>query len=144
MVNRVSIAAIPADQFNAWEPDLKVWFDKFYDKFPTEKTFEGLKKDILDREYQVWAVVGDTPIAFALTYLVDDQCNTCVISHCAGKDYEQWAGQLIATIRVWSHSLGSTKFEIVGRPGWERALRKFGLVKTKVILELKDGQGQNN
>lgn len=132
------IEAITASIFDDWRERLAPHLASFCERSGGSLEVERLVSDIMDEGYQVWAVIdNDEVLACALTFLQDDARKTCVISHCSGRDYEQWAGQLLATIRVWSHSLGSTKLEAVTRPGWQKVLRKFGMVKTHVILELK-------
>lgn len=132
------IEAITASIFDDWRERLAPHLASFCERSGGSLEVERLISDIMDEGYQVWAVIdNDEVLACALTFLQDDARKTCVISHCSGRDYEQWAGQLLATIRVWSHSLGSTKLEAVTRPGWQKVLRKFGMVKTHVILELK-------
>lgn len=132
------IEAITASIFDDWRERLAPHLASFCERSGGSLEIERLVSDIMDEGYQVWAVIdNDEVLACALTFLQDDARKTCVISHCSGRDYEQWAGQLLATIRVWSHSLGSTKLEAVTRPGWQKVLRKFGMVKTHVILELK-------
>jgi len=139
MGNSAFVTAIPASEFESWRPKLDTHLASFCERSGGSLEIERLVSDIMAEGYQVWAVIdGNEVLACALTFLQDDAKKTCVISHCSGRDYEQWAGQLLATIRVWSHSLGSTKLEAVTRSGWEKVLRKFGMVKTHVILELKE------
>lgn len=138
MGDGISVIAVPADQFERWRPRLQRYFDSFADRSGGSLRPDTLPGHVRDRDMQCWAVVGgggDT-IACALTNIMDDETKTCVITHCAGHDYEQWSGELLATIYAWSRTLGSTKLEAVTRPGWERALRRYGMRKTHVILEL--------
>tara|TARA_R110000744_G_scaffold366192_2_gene475143 strand:+ start:1111 stop:1536 length:426 start_codon:yes stop_codon:yes gene_type:complete len=138
MDNGLSIEAIGSEIFKEHEREAAELFVRFEEKFTDEKKWIDLVPEILSRQYQL-CIVRDAgkAIAVALTFVKDDARKTCVISHCAGHGYEQWVDQLLVTIRVWSHSLGSTKLEIVARPGWERILRPLGMVKTHVIMELK-------
>ena len=146
MGDGLSIAAISADSIDDWLGRIDWHLNNFCERSGGSLTIDRLIEDIRERQYQCWVVLGgETVEACALTFLQNDATKTCVISHCAGHNQEQWAGQLLATIRVWSHSLGSTKLEAVTRPGWERVLRNFGMVKTHVILELKEhGKSKNN
>jgi hypothetical protein len=139
MGDSVSIKAISTDILDEWLGRIEWHLNSFCERSGGSLTLERLVKDIRAQEYQCWIVLSCESVAgCALTFLQNDATKTCVISHCAGHNYEQWAGQLLATIRVWSHSLGSTKLEAVTRPGWERVLRPLGMVKTHVILELKE------
>lgn len=139
MGNGLFVNAISADIFDDWAERIAWHLNSFCDRSGGSLTLDRLIEDIRNREYQCWVVMqGEAVEACALTFLQNDATKTCVISHCAGHNYEQWVGQLLATIRVWSHSLGSTKLEAVTRPGWEKVLRPFGMVKTHVILELKE------
>ena len=134
------VEAITSEMFADWRERLDWSLNSFCERSGGSLEVEALVSDIMAEGYQVWAVLDDAEVlACALTFMQNDATKTCVISHCAGHDYEQWVGQLLATIRVWSHSLGSTKLEAVTRPGWEKVLRPFGMVKKHVILELKDG-----
>lgn len=139
------ICAIDATYFEAFEPEIDWHLNSFCDRSGGSITRESLRADIMAHHYQVWAVrIAGTIKAVALTFIKEDATKTCVISHCAGNDFEQWSGALIATIRVWSASLGSTKLEAVTRPGWERVLRKFGMKKTHVVLELENVKGEDD
>lgn len=131
---------IPAEQFPQWLPRLQRFFDSFADRSGGSLGPETLIGYVCDRDAQCWAVVDQSGgvEACALTNILDDQTKTCVITHCAGQDYEQWCGELLATIYAWSRSLGSTKLEAVTRPGWERVLSRYGMRKTHVVLELNE------
>ncbi len=133
------ILAVPASEFAIWQDKLDWHLSSFVERSGGSLTKDRLLEDILDQEYQVWVVLEEANVkACALTFIQDDATKTCVISHCAGEDFENWFEQLLVTIRVWSFSLGSTKLEAITRPGWERVLRPLGMVKTHVILELQD------
>ena len=133
---------VTAAQWPEWVEKLEWHIHSFCKRSGGSLTIERLAGDILAGEYQVWAVVSpDAVRACALTYLMDDETKTCVISHCAGEGFKEWAGMLLATIAAWSHQKGSTKLNAVTRPGWERVLRQYGMKKTHVILELDYGQG---
>ena len=139
MGKSVSIEAISADILDEWLDQIEWHLNSFCERSGGSLALDRLVNDMREKEYQCWIVLcGESVEACALTFFQNDATKTCVISHCAGHNYEQWAGQLLATIRVWSHSLGSTKLEAVTRPGWERSLRTLGMVKTHVILELKE------
>ena len=139
MDHSLSITAISADILDDWLDRIDWHLNSFCDRSGGSLTRERLINDIRSREYQCWVVMnGYEVMACALTFLQKDATKTCVISHCAGKQHEKWAGQLLATIKVWSHSLGSTKLEAITRPGWEKSLKAFGMVKTHVLLELKE------
>lgn len=46
--------------------------------------------------------------------------------------------EITETLKNWAKELGAT-VELVGRPGWVRALKKHGWKQTSVIMEVENG-----
>ena len=80
---------------------------------------------------------GDDVKACALTHISSDAGKTCVVLACAGADFKDWFEILIETLYNWSKEIGSNKFEVHARPGWEKYLKHLGMKKTHVVMELK-------
>jgi len=136
-----SVTCIPPGEFDSAEEILRPFLENFAERSGGRETYERFASGCREAHYQVWAVhVGGDLAAIALTQILDDATRTCVISHCAGQGYQQWAGDLLAMVKVWSANVGSTKLHAISRPGWERALRSFGMVKTHVVLELREDE----
>ena len=140
MGQSVLIKAVTAGEIDAWLPRLAWMFQSFEDRSGGSQRVEDHIANIKARRTQCWAVIlDDTPVACALTRLEKSRIGEVVITHCAGKDHKQWAETLLKTIQAWGREVQSPKLTIICRPGWEKTLKEFGMVKTHVVLEFDHG-----
>ena len=132
------VLAVPASEFAGWFDRLSWHFNSFVERSSGANTLESIVRSVLDRETQCWVVVdGDDVKACALTHISSDAGKTCVVLACAGADFKDWFEILIETLYNWSKEIGSNKFEVHARPGWEKYLKHLGMKKTHVVMELK-------
>jgi hypothetical protein len=86
------------------------------------------------QERQLWVAIEDRVRAVMLTSLLADRTNTVLVTQCAGDGRGDWVG-LWDRIEEWARSIGSTRVEIVCRPGWKRDLAVFGFRQTHIVME---------
>lgn len=92
---------------------------------------------IITGAFPLWVVIRNDEIkAVAVSPIQSDNLNTCMI-HVAGKDYEDWTGDLLETIKRWAFENGSERVLVTARLGWEKILKKHGMKKTHVIMEIR-------
>lgn len=93
---------------------------------------------VKEHDMQCWlAVCGDNTVkAVCLTRVLDDRTQTVQVTHCAGEDMQAWA-MFMNNIIEWARERGSSAFEAITRPGWERVLKPYGFKKTHVVLEVE-------
>jgi len=131
------VRAVPANEFPVWYDRLTWHFQSFADRSSGGNTVESIVKSVMDRETQCWVVMAGEEIkACALTHIASDAGKTCVVLACAGADFKDWFEILAKTLYDWSKEVGSNKFEIHARPGWEKYLKHLGMKKTHIVMEL--------
>lgn len=135
--SKLVVEAITAGDFPKWFDRLTWHFESFADRSSGANTVESIVKSVLDRETQCWAVIeGDRVRACALTHISNDAGKTCVVLACAGEGAKDWFEILVKTLYSWSKEVGSNKFEVHARPGWEKYLKHLGMRKTHIVMEL--------
>lgn len=121
---------VPATSVDEWLPKLGWHFESFCRDGAL--TPDGLVQDVRDKERQLWlAVEGDEVHAALLTSVAEDNYQTLVVTHCAGRGRRGWL-HLFAFVEDWARGIGCKRIEAITRPGWERVL---GMKKTHVVLE---------
>jgi hypothetical protein len=93
---------------------------------------EDLIADIRNRDRQLWLAVDDRVRAVCLTLVNEDRLKSVSVTHCAGDGMGEWA-YMLGLIQDWARAIGSKRFEVICRPGWERILKD--VKKSHVILE---------
>jgi hypothetical protein len=96
-------------------------------------SFVDIERDILHGGALLWLAWSDRIEAAASTAL---QCTdaglVCVITACGGVDRRRWL-PLLAGIEQYARAEGCARVRIVGRRGWQRALKGYGL--KAIVLE---------
>jgi hypothetical protein len=95
--------------------------------------FADIERDVLYGGALVWLAWSDRIEAAAATALVKTDAGlVCVITACGGIDRARWL-PLLAGIEDYARAEGCKSVRLVGRRGWQRALRGYGL--KAVVLE---------
>lgn len=81
-----------------------------------------VERMVADREAQFWPGRASA----AVTTIQDDPLETRVLIWLAGGALGELAGPQIARIERWARARGCRRMLIVGRAGWERALKPQG------------------
>lgn len=125
--------AVPAHEADEWVPRIGWHLEQF--AASGAATAADFIADIMDRQRQLWVVDDDGAVACVLlTSVAVDRFNTVQVTHCAGRNYEDWL-HLWPVIEGWAREIGAGRIEVTARRGWERPLRKFGLAPTHTVLE---------
>lgn len=82
-------------------------------------------------EWQAW-VAGDFEAVCLTEIQKFDKAQVLIIRGLAGDGMDRWLHHL-ATIEKWGAERGCDRVRIVGRPGWERALKDYR--KVQVYME---------
>jgi hypothetical protein len=87
---------------------------------------DDIKLFLLDGKCQLWLSWRDgKPEAFCVTEVVCyPRKKICRLFLGAGRDRNHWLG-FEPLVTAWAKSNGCTGFELIGRPGWRRALRHW-------------------
>jgi hypothetical protein len=127
----------PVLDYAAWRDRLAWHMGSFAERSGGARPVEAIEASIEAQETQCWVVLDATGevYACALTYIAQDAAQTCIVLACAGKEFELWLSDLLATINAWRIEYGSLKMEVHARPGWEKFLKAEGMKKTHVIME---------
>lgn len=117
-------------------PDMAKELQRIPQFWDTWWTLDYLQEAILRSEMQCWAVgprdcfffVG---ISRVLVYPAN-RILSAVVGF--GHSIELSLPVLIGTLQKYAATLGCTKLEVVGRPGWKQILREYGFKQTAVVL----------
>lgn len=126
MGGRNSIIPIPASDVDDWKDRLHWYFASFCRDGSLNP--EDLWNDVANERRQLWYLPAKAAL---LTTVQDDNYQTCVVTHCAGHQMNEWA-HLFGYIEDWARGIGCQRIEAIARPGWERIL---DMKKTHVVLE---------
>ena len=131
------ITGILADEFKRFEAQIWPYLDGFAARDLDGSTAEGLARDILSRDRQMWAI-NDFQ-AFALTKVTSKAVR---ITHCAGERAEEWRDALDDEMRAWAQSMGKARVISLARPGWSKYAKSRGYREAhrEMVLELNNGQ----
>jgi hypothetical protein len=96
--------------------------------------FKPVKESVLAGTALLWLAAKDNHIhAAAVTEINETEWRrTCVIVACSGRRMTEWL-PLIAAIEKFARTEGCAGVQIMGRPGWERALKEYR--RKAVVLE---------
>lgn len=132
------VLAITKKDFPEWFDRLRWHFDSFVERSSGANTLESIIQSIMTEDTQCWVVtIAGAVRACALTHISNDAGKTCVVLACAGEGFQDWFEILVKTLYSWSKEVGSNKFEVHARPGWEKPLKHLGMKKTHIVMELE-------
>ena len=126
------IVPVPASALGAWLDEIRPQLESF--AADGVLTVEDFIASIMRQERQLWVAVDDRVRAVLLTSLLADRTNTVLVTQCAGDGREDWLG-LWDRIEEWALAIGSSRVEIVCRPGWKRDLAGLGFRQTHIVME---------
>ena len=91
---------------------------------------EHIQAQLREGFMQLWSIQdtrqGNKPICFIVSHIVQvEGFRTLIIRWCGGERIEEWLEE-ITTMEKWATNQNCHKVEIWGRPGWIRAMRRFG------------------
>lgn len=118
----------------AW-PMVEGYIENALDYADGKYTTEDVKQDIIDEKKQLWVAYNGREIfgvivTEILIYPQDSRLRFFVI---AGKEFDEWV-KFEEIVFNWAKSLGCTKVETCGRPGWTRKLKDRGYELIHTIL----------
>lgn len=124
---------VPATELHKWRDKIHWHLESFSENGIYAP--EDFIADIKDRRRQLWLVVDNGAVeCVLLTSIADDRLKTCLVTHCAGRNFHAWV-HLFGVVEDWAKAEGCKRIEAKTRPGWERILKRFDLKKTHVVLE---------
>jgi hypothetical protein len=130
----LKLVAVQVGELDAVLPHISWHLNSFAERSNGRLTVEDITDSLRAGHRQLWLAVDGAIKGAALTEVANDRASTVRLTQGAGEDAAEWAF-LIEGIMEWARQRGSTAFEAVCRPGWERYFKKFGLKKTHVVME---------
>lgn len=102
---------------------------------------EDIERDLLEGDGLLWLICDGKVIeAAGATLLVrTDRHLVCLITALGGENMDKWL-PLLSQIEDWAAAEGADLVRIMGRPGWARVLKGYGV--TNVVLEKSLGRHQ--
>lgn len=116
------------------EPLLSKATDASNDRYDTDK----IKVDLYNGSKMLWIMVNEEEeIDVALTTSIEDYSGKRAIrvSFAGGKDLLKNIPLARDTIKEFGQSVGCTVLEVLGRRGWDRALKPYGYRLSYVCME---------
>ncbi len=105
-------------------------------------TLESIYKDLKDEYCQLWVAINDK-------YEIQAVCVTKIVIYPTGKrlsivvvagfNIQEWISYFKA-IERFAEDKGCDIIEFVGRPGWERMLKRKGFHKTHIVMRYIIGE----
>ena len=129
----MKVIPVPATELDRWLPDIEWHLEQFAAN--GSATPDDYIDDIRDRKSQCWLAYDGRVRCVVLTELTTDRLETCRVTHAAGDGYKEWL-HLFPIIKQWATENGCKRLVAVARPGWEKMLKRYGLRKTHVVLEV--------
>lgn len=133
----VVIVPLQPEDFDQIFSQIEWAFDNFAERSGGEASKPEMARQVLDTERQCWLAVDKEIKAVALTRV---QGKAVELTHCTGRDREQWQEQIIMVISEWTKSIGAKHLRVICRPGWTKFLKGQGLRETHRVLEVDYGQ----
>ena len=96
-----------------------------------DHTIEEVYQSLIECGRQLW-VAGDDEINAIL--ITSQSNNVCYVELCAGEGGISCIEHL-ATVEAWAKDGGCHRIEVLGRKGWERALKEHGYGFKNITLK---------
>lgn len=99
-------------------------------------TLEVLER-LLARDMQLWVVIADKNlVGVVVTEIYPTAAGkTCALPIVGGEILPHL--ELLGVIKAWADEAGCVRLEGMGRPGWERAVKKLGWRKIMTVYEAR-------
>lgn len=103
---------------------------------------------LINGSMQLWvATNGDDTVYFAaITQLITWPTGlyVCDIFLLGGVEHKKWLGPLEDFIAAWAKAQGCHSMQLVGRPGWEKALKNWGKCSVMLDRDLYQDKGESH
>lgn len=106
------------------------WLDAALAHAGRTHSLTDVKAMVAAGEAQLW--VADA--AAMVTMIEDDPCERRLLIWLAGGDLQTLLEQFRLPMERWAKAQGCRRVLLIGRPGWERALKTFGYAPAARIL----------
>lgn len=132
-VNLVEIAPQLIEQW--WEP-VRDMVESACSRSGGRYAVQDVLRMLLQRRMQLWVVVEQDGIdAVVIAEIASyPQLRECRILAATGENAGLWV-HLVEQVEEWAMHHDCRKIVCIGRPGWEKSMKKYGYKKTHVYLE---------
>lgn len=99
---------------------------------------EDIHTYLLNSDMQLWTAVDEGKIiAAAVTQIIIFPRNKIgQVTLGAGIRMEEWM-HYMQVFEQWFKSMGCTRIELLGRPGWSRAMKQYGFTPESLVVRKK-------
>jgi len=99
-------------------------------------SLQSIKTALLEKEMQLWlATQGVNILSYAITQIITYPTHKRLcVAFVGGIEMFQWI-HFVNELKEWGKYHGCSAVEGYGRPGWEKALEKFGFKKIQTIYK---------
>lgn len=104
-------------------------------------TMATLYRGLVEHRYLLWVAYQEDQVTHAAFVTREAQypARKMLTVDCAGgTEMTGWLDTAQATFRSFARDTGLSGVEMFGRPGWTRALKRFGWSQTGVLCEVDD------
>lgn len=121
------LRGVPSTQVDLVWSVVKPYVQVALDRTEGEMSVKDVYNSLLNQDMQLWVLIdGPTVIGALVTQILDfpnvKACRYVTMGGDVHGDFEA----VTDLIEEWALSHGCQRMEIVGRPGWARALKDFG------------------
>ena len=135
---KYSISFIPPQVLDIVEDDARRLLADAVEASGGRESLETIFHRVITEECQLWIIFGeeDRPITALVTrienYSLKRMLNFLFIG---GAEMGDWLEDLLYATERFAREHGCEGFELVGRPGWKKVLKKLGWTTTFMVCE---------
>lgn len=121
------LRGVPSTQVDlVWTP-VKHFIQAALDRTEGEMSINDVYNSLLDKDMQLWVLLDGLHVIGALVTQILAFPNVTACRYVAmGGDVHGDFEEITDIVEQWAATQGCHRMEIVGRPGWARALKDFG------------------
>jgi len=135
-----TVKAVAPDRLKAFWPVVAPLLAPAVKQSGGRVTMRTLYEGLTEHRYLLWVAYDQNEVTHAafVTRHAQYPARKMLTVDCAGgTEMDGWLEAAQAAFRSYARDMGLSGVEMHGRPGWTRALKKFGWTFTAVTMEAK-------
>jgi hypothetical protein len=139
---QITVAAIQPNMVEIIWPRVEAMIAMAIEHSNGELSLESMKRQIMKGEMLLLVVYEADIIVASLTLErrdFDSGLSVLNVTTAGGADLHIWMKDVLAVLEGLAEEQGCTELYIVGRPGWQRALKKIGFKPVHTVVSKKLG-----
>lgn len=137
-----AVKRVLGEEFAIYWPYIEAELDKIPEIWNLWWDKEQIYNGIISGRFQLWGAGSREEVHIMLITQVADYATGSVLQAILafGNKLDENLSMMVATMESFARSLGCKRFEIHGRPGWTRKLRRFGKARVTSVVSFEISQ----